>query len=110
MTDERPIPPDRASFHVRSRGSLVIVAVEGELDVSTAGALEAGLGELRWEGCPVLVDLSRVSFIDATGLQGLRRAVRRLRDDGAVVRVSRPSRRAERCVRLIDAAAAVAGL
>jgi anti-anti-sigma factor len=56
-----------------------IVAVRGELDLSTASDLEGPLEEAIASGdAPVLVDLSECEFIDSTGIALIVRAWQRL--------------------------------
>ena len=49
------------------------VAVTGELDIATVPRFTARLGELLRRGYPqeLVIDLSGVSFIDASGLRAL---------------------------------------
>lgn len=48
----------------------VLVAAEGELDVSSAGQLDAQLRELREAGFKrIVLDLRGVSFVDSSGLR-----------------------------------------
>jgi anti-sigma B factor antagonist len=68
-----PLQVDRT----RSDGYDVLV-VEGELDISTAPRMIAALNEALAEmEFPLLVDLSRVVFMDSTGLALLMNARRR---------------------------------
>jgi len=59
------------------RGEIVVQAT-GELDLQSAGMLESAVAQLRRDGHEgIVVDLSRVEFIDSTGLRvllGLHRA------------------------------------
>lgn len=54
-------------------GESLTVAVTGELDIATAPRFSARLGELLRRGYPreLVIDLSGVSFIDASGLRAL---------------------------------------
>jgi anti-sigma B factor antagonist len=54
-------------------GESMTVAVTGELDIATAPRFSARLGELLRRGYPreLIIDLSGVSFIDASGLRAL---------------------------------------
>lgn len=47
----------------------------GELDLSCASGLEARLGELQAENRSVVIDLSRLDFMDSTGLAIMTRAI-----------------------------------
>ena len=62
---------------------LALVAVSGELDLHTAGCLEARIEEAGTVGADtVLVELSEISFIDSAGLAVLVRETERLEGDG----------------------------
>ncbi len=54
-------------------GESMTVAVTGELDIATAPRFSARLGELLRRGYPreLIIDLSGLSFIDASGLRAL---------------------------------------
>lgn len=52
-------------------GGVVELSLVGELDLATAPALEQRLSQLRSERKAVRVDLSRVEFIDSSGLRVL---------------------------------------
>jgi anti-anti-sigma factor len=54
---------------VMSRGTTAYVAAVGELDIDTAGAVEARLEERRAAGFETIVlDLRETTFIDSTGM------------------------------------------
>src|ERR1700753_874795 len=60
------------SFSKREKGRAVTVEVAGELDIATRLAFEAYLDEVLGAGPgEVIVDLSRLSFVDASGLRAL---------------------------------------
>lgn len=65
------------------------VRLAGELDISTADALERLLAELEATGGParILIDLSGLRFMDSTGLRLLVTADLRLRGDGRQLRL-----------------------
>lgn len=48
---------------------ILVVSVEGELDLATAERLEAPTEVARDADCALLLDLSQCSFIDSTGLR-----------------------------------------
>jgi anti-anti-sigma factor len=65
-------------------GGIQVIAVRGELDLSTAPDLERPLEEALANGeGPILVDLSECEFIDSTGIALIVRATQRLEGDGA---------------------------
>ena len=64
---------------IQSDGCLLL-AVEGELDIATAPRMIAALNDaLASMARPLILDLSRVSFMDSTGLALLINASRRVR-------------------------------
>ena len=101
------------------RDGLVHVSLRGELDLSTVGKVEDELQ--RWEGSDsgvVLLDLSKLTFLDSTGLRCVVRADERAREEGrrlvvvkgpeAVQRVFEITRLQER-LELVDDASSVQG-
>ncbi len=63
-----------------------VVAVAGEIDLATAPLLE---GALRWyKDCDIIVDLSAVTLLDASGLTALIRTRKRLRQTGHTLRTT----------------------
>lgn len=72
------------------------VRLVGDLDISTAPLLREGLLRILADGSgDVTLDLSRLSFIDSTGLSVLVGAYKRARESGrtVVLRSPRPSAR-----------------
>lgn len=99
------------------RDGLVQVSLRGELDLSTVGKVDDELQ--RWEGSQagvVLLDLSKLTFLDSTGLRCVVRADERAREDGrrlvvikgpeAVQRVFEITRLEER-LELVDDASSI---
>lgn len=87
-----------ACFHIQTSpsGTDVVIAITGEIDAATASALSAELEDAIASTAPrVVVDFSRLSFIDSSGLSMLIAAHRRLVEDGRglVVRSAPPSAR-----------------
>ena len=67
----------------RREGESVTVTVAGEIDLSTAGDLDAAIRAAEeTETSRIVVDLSDLSYIDSTALEVLLRASSRNRDDG----------------------------
>ena len=66
------------------RDGTLHVELSGELDISTAGEVEARLLQLEDDGVPerLIIDLREVSFLDSTGLSLLINADRRAREAG----------------------------
>jgi anti-sigma B factor antagonist len=77
-----------------------ILAVTGEIDISTAATFEAALHEAMESSGRVVVDLSGVRFMDSTGLGVLMRVHKNQGDAAAdSLRLAAPS---ERVVRVLD--------
>jgi anti-anti-sigma factor len=60
----------------------------GELDLAVAPAVTARVQELAGDGCVIHLDLSRLDFIDSTGIRELLEAVAASRRDGWQLEVS----------------------
>jgi anti-sigma B factor antagonist len=68
---------------IEERDGAVYVTLLGELDISTAGPLEDNLQRIEADEPRLLViDLSRLDFMDSTGLRILISADQRARADG----------------------------
>jgi anti-anti-sigma factor len=74
--------------------SELVVAMDGELDVSTTHLLAELLDDLEPRVRTVLLDLSLVRFIDSTGVGALMQARRRLESELRQLRIVNPSERA----------------
>ena len=71
------------------RNEVHLLTVSGELDVATHEALIEELERAETSDAkPILLDLSRVTFIDSTGVRLLVQAHRRLAEIGRRLRVS----------------------
>jgi anti-sigma B factor antagonist len=73
------------------------VALKGELDLSTVGRVQDELERVESARPPVLVlDLSRLSFLDSTGLRCLLGAAERAREHGRRLVIVRGSNAVQR--------------
>ena len=99
------------------RGGVVHVALRGELDLSSVNKVQDELRRVE-AGAPAIVvlDLSKLSFLDSTGLRCLVTADQRARDEGrrlVLVRGPDPVQRVfsitrlEERLEIVDDAAAV---
>jgi anti-anti-sigma factor len=77
-----------------------VMALEGELDLATTRELEARLGEDDVAAGDVVMDLSQLSFIDASGLRALVAAYRAAVARGHSLSVTRTSPPLERMLSL----------
>jgi anti-anti-sigma factor len=82
-----PATPVRIAVEVLVDGTH-LVSVWGEVDLATAPELERVLGDVEASDRDVLVELSRESFIDSTGLNVLIQSARRLQERGRSLRVT----------------------
>ena len=82
-----PDEDDALSVRVRHDPGYVLVTVAGEVDFASAAGLRERLFTLAKAGRPLVVDLDRVSFIDAAGLGVLAGAARQAAGHGASLRV-----------------------
>ena len=80
------------ALSVRSKGGYTVVTISGELDISSAPMLrEQLLGLLRPGASRIVIDLSRVTFCDASGLAVLVGASRRAGLLADVLRLAAPA-------------------
>ncbi len=86
-------------FRVRYEPEYVLVTLTGEIDFSVVVGLREQLFALADAGHQMVVDLDRVSFIDAAGLGVLAGAARRAGAHGASVHVVCARRRTRRLFR-----------
>ncbi len=81
---------DNADFSLTIRpataGGGVTVGVGGDLDLTCADELQRVVQE-ELDRAPVLLDLSRVTFIDSSGLRALDALARHSRDVGGGLRI-----------------------
>lgn len=71
---------------MRNRNDIVLLPLEGDLDVTTVEGVRQALDDLVEGGCKrIIINMSRVSFIDSAGMALLVREARRMqRVDGLV--------------------------
>jgi anti-anti-sigma factor len=74
----------RFSVDTSEQEGTVVVSVSGEVDIATADAITQALAEPRAAGRSVLLDLSRVVFLDSTGVRTLISAAREAGNDPAL--------------------------
>ncbi|MDP9071450.1 MAG: STAS domain-containing protein [Actinomycetota bacterium] len=85
-------PLDLTVESIQENGE-VLVCLAGELDMYTAPALQERLEEVIAEPgtSAVVLELSRLSFIDSSGLSAIVMASRKLGDRGGELNLSGPS-------------------
>jgi anti-anti-sigma factor len=79
------------SAHVRVRGEVAVVIATGEFDMATAHLLGAALEEARDLKLPVRLDMSAVSFVDASALDVIVTAQRELAERNCPFTILRPA-------------------
>lgn len=85
----------------RTEAGVTVVAIDGELEVSEAAALRDLLGSLvAGPQSRVLLDLSRVTFIDSSGIGVLVGAHRRAAEAGARLGLAEPTAGVRRVLEL----------
>jgi anti-sigma B factor antagonist len=88
---------DMHRVRVERAGEAAVVSAQGELDAFTAPSLSDALSEAATEGDDrVVIDLSRVAFMDSTALGLVVKAVNEIGDRGGDVRLVLPQRSARR--------------
>lgn len=73
----------RCQVEWRSVGKRSVLAVSGELDLSTFGKLQAAIDE--HSGPDLVIDLAGVTFIDSVGLRTLLKARERFGEDSLLL-------------------------
>ena len=79
MTGSRPVP---FSISIDDQPARALVAVEGELDLATAPALEDAVMARLLDGGHVLLDLGGLEFMDSTGVRVIVSAHRAAQEHG----------------------------
>jgi anti-sigma B factor antagonist len=69
-------------FSIEPRGASVVVSVQGELDVTSSQRFDDCLSEAAAESDQVILDMSRVDFMDTTALSVIVAHWRRTADEG----------------------------
>jgi anti-anti-sigma factor len=85
MTPPADRPP--AAARIRARSTETVVHASGEFDLATLPLLEEALSRAHAHGRDVLVDLSQVTFVDATSLGAIVQAHGALAVEARVLRL-----------------------
>ncbi|HEX7276764.1 MAG TPA: STAS domain-containing protein [Acidimicrobiales bacterium] len=96
--------PDAFRAEVLRVGESVLLAVKGELDVSTTAEFRAAVDGLDDPDRPphVTIDLARLDFLDAAGIAALVSLRHAIRAVGGTLRVRAPKARVRRVLELAD--------
>jgi anti-sigma B factor antagonist len=96
------VPPAALTSRITLDHGDAVVAVSGELDLSTAGELGRALIDLVGRHPHALtVDLAGLRFIDSTGLTLLVRTRTQLAEDGATLWLSSPTPPVRRVLEIV---------
>ncbi len=87
------------SRKVTTVGDIHVVSLHGELDMTTAGGLANWLVEIS--GSTVVVDLSRLTFMDSSGITAMVMARNRMREAGDDLILTRPHRIVRRALEAV---------
>ncbi len=79
---------------------VLICQLFGELELANSAALVHELERIERRGRPILIDLSRLEFIDSTGIAVLSEALRRAESDNREVHFRRGPKAVERIFEL----------
>jgi anti-anti-sigma factor len=82
MTSVSGLVPFRV-VESRDPDGVLRIALIGELDLAVADQLSVRLEQLSGDGIPVRVDLSRLAFIDSSGIRTLLKAMQDGRRNGS---------------------------
>src|SRR5215207_3437353 len=66
-----------ADFGITSQGPPTFF-LDGELDLATVPLLDIAIADAVAQGGPITIDLSRMTFIDSTGVRSILKAVKAL--------------------------------
>ena len=91
---------DQLTWDIQSRGHLVIVAVEGELDIATTPGLGGQLEPLADVGSHLILDLASVRFCDCAGLSLFLRLQQRTCAAGGSLHLAAPIASVRRLITL----------
>lgn len=78
-----PVDPSRLALEIDDSDGVHLVRLFGELDLASADRVRTRLVEIA--GSTVEVDLSRLTFIDASGLRALALAKKEIESGGNLV-------------------------
>ncbi|MFJ7270435.1 STAS domain-containing protein [Streptomyces sp. NPDC099050] len=94
MTERSPLEADGTGIRVEVLDRTVTLHPVGEIDMDTAPALRIALSGALTHASParpVVVDCSRLTFCDSTGLNALLNARHSAQATGTVIRLAAPS-------------------
>jgi anti-sigma B factor antagonist len=81
---------DRLAVALTYEGDAAQLALEGELDLACVPRFEALLGSAFVMADHCVIELSRLTFVDSSGIRALLRARRRAGESGATLEIANP--------------------
>ncbi|GLU49130.1 STAS domain-containing protein [Nocardiopsis ansamitocini] len=92
----------RLGVSTRVENHSVIVSVEGELDIATAGDLRENVqNAIDAHGPWLILDFSALEFMDSSGLNAVINAYRLVRERGGSLALAAPNERVTKVIRLV---------
>ena len=80
---------DELSIDIKNEGDLTVYRLRGSLDLATSPSVRAALMQAAGEGKhDLVVDLTKLEFLDSTGLGALIGAHRRALENGGKIRLA----------------------
>jgi anti-anti-sigma factor len=105
MNEDVVFPAETPAFAISVSGAGVgrsVVAPAGELDIASAPQLLSAVAILKPPGTTTIaIDLSALTFIDSSGINALRTAVRSATARGMAAIVAAPSERVQKVLELV---------
>ncbi len=92
----------RLGVSTRVENRSVIVSVEGDLDIATAGDLRSAVqSAIDAHGPWLILDFSALDFMDSSGLNAVISAYRLVRERGGSLALAAPNERVTKVIRLV---------
>lgn len=97
MQREMDRPPAKLDIRRESTEQADVLWLSGELDMASAGLLETAIAELCADGCRrLLVEMTKLDFMDSTGLRSLLVSQELCEVNGCQLRLGQTSRQVAR--------------
>lgn len=92
----------RLGVSTRVENRSVIVSVEGDLDIATAGDLRSAVqSAVNAHGPWLILDFSALDFMDSSGLNAIINAYHLVRERGGSLALAAPNERVTKVIRLV---------
>lgn len=107
MSSKEPVQSGQSAEFVSSGRGAWIVSLWGEHDITSEGRVRSLLTRLAADGYDIVVDLSRVTFMDASTMRALRHGCSDASAKAATLRVRAPSPFTYKLLEICDLAAII---